>query len=395
MARPQAEFLRWRPTDTTIPTAGAIGITQIPTTLTNISSGSIQGVEVTGTVTMGLQLTRTIEFNNSNWSASGGWVTFNIQLTNTGSSTFSNVAYLENDDPDNDYDVYGRYDTVNDLVDGGDLLLATGPVSSLTMGLGSVNSTSVLGDPGLYEVQNPFQIIGNANDNPEDTDSDTTINQAFNFGSLAPGQTAMRTYQMVFGTSAAEAETLFGNSTGALNVTNATTGEDVQTTSGLVITPYAADAGTVTSFQITNITGGSLFLNDGVTPVTNGEFISVAQGAAGLKFTPTTGSLATGSFAAEESTTGDTSGLIAASTAKLRDDHGCSPPRAHRHQRHDRRERAILIGPGDHARPGRDLIDYGLSNPRGDYGRRHCFSTTASHRSRTAGSSPWRKARRA
>ncbi len=100
-----------------------------------------------------------------------------------------------------------------------------------------------------------------------------------------------------------------------LNVTNATTGEDVQTTSGLVITPTAADVTTVTSFQITNIAGGSLFLNDGVTPVTNGEFISVAQGAAGLKFTPTTGSLATGSFTAEESTTGDTSGLIPASAA--------------------------------------------------------------------------------
>ena len=100
-----------------------------------------------------------------------------------------------------------------------------------------------------------------------------------------------------------------------LNVTNATTGEDVHTTSGLVITPNAADVTTVTSFQITNIAGGSLFLNDGVTPVTNGEFISVAQGAAGLKFTPTTGSLATGSFTAEESTTGDTSGLIPASAA--------------------------------------------------------------------------------
>ena len=89
----------------------------------------------------------------------------------------------------------------------------------------------------------------------------------------------------------------------------------MQTTSGLVITPNAADVTTVTSFQITNIAGGSLFLNDGVTPVTNGEFISVAQGAAGLKFTPTTGSLATGSFTAEESTTGDTSGLIPASAA--------------------------------------------------------------------------------
>ncbi len=113
----------------------------------------------------------------------------------------------------------------------------------------------------------------------------------------------------------------YGNSTiskvmaTALNITNATTGEDMQTTSGLAITPNAADAGTVTCFQISNITNGFLFLNDGVTPVTNGEFITVAQGAAGLKFTPTTGSLANGGFTAEESTTGTTAGLIPASAS--------------------------------------------------------------------------------
>ena len=101
----------------------------------------------------------------------------------------------------------------------------------------------------------------------------------------------------------------------ALNVTNATTFENTQTTSGLVITPNAADVRTVTSFQITNITGGSLFFNDGLTPVTDGEFITLVQGAEGLKFTPTTGSLANGSFTAEESTTGTTVGLIAASAA--------------------------------------------------------------------------------
>ena len=53
---------------------------------------------------------------------------------------------------------------------------------------------------------------------------------------------------------------------------------DTQTTSGLVVTPNAADAAFVTNFQITNITGGSLYLNDGVTQVTNSEFITVAQG---------------------------------------------------------------------------------------------------------------------
>jgi RHS repeat-associated protein len=93
------------------------------------------------------------------------------------------------------------------------------------------------------------------------------------------------------------------------SVTNATTTDNTQTTSGLVITPNSADTGFVTNFQITNITGGTLFLNDGVTQVTNGEFITVAQGAAGLKFTPASNSLTSGNFTVQESTSATTAGL--------------------------------------------------------------------------------------
>ena len=92
-------------------------------------------------------------------------------------------------------------------------------------------------------------------------------------------------------------------------VTNATTTENTQTTSGLVITPNAADTAFVTNFQITGITGGTLFLNDGTTAITNGTFITVAQGAAGLKFTPTTGSTASGSFTVQESINATAGGL--------------------------------------------------------------------------------------
>ena len=92
-------------------------------------------------------------------------------------------------------------------------------------------------------------------------------------------------------------------------VTNASTTDNTQTTSGLVITPNAADTVFVTDFQITNITGGTLYQNDGTTQITDGEFITVAQGAAGLKFTPTLNSLATGSFTVQESTTDDDTGL--------------------------------------------------------------------------------------
>src|SRR5258708_38085739 len=70
------------------------------------------------------------------------------------------------------------------------------------------------------------------------------------------------------------------------SVTNATTNEDTQTTTGLVISRNAVDSTEVTHFKITSITNGSLFKNDGTTPIVNGQFITFAEGNAGLKFTP-------------------------------------------------------------------------------------------------------------
>src|SRR5205085_6807860 len=69
-------------------------------------------------------------------------------------------------------------------------------------------------------------------------------------------------------------------------VTNATTSEDTQTSSGLVITKNAADGVDITVFKITNMTNGTLFQNNGTTQINNGDFITIAQGNAGLKFTP-------------------------------------------------------------------------------------------------------------
>jgi hypothetical protein len=99
------------------------------------------------------------------------------------------------------------------------------------------------------------------------------------------------------------------NLTGPPSVTSAVAGENHQTTSGLVILPSATEAAFVTNFQITNITGGTLFQHDGTTAINSGDFITLAQGAAGLKFTPTTGSTVTGSFTVQESTTANVGGL--------------------------------------------------------------------------------------
>ena len=93
------------------------------------------------------------------------------------------------------------------------------------------------------------------------------------------------------------------------SVTNATTNEDTQTTSGLVISRNAADGAEVTHFKITGITNGTLYKNDGTTQITNGTFITFAEGNAGLKFTPTANFNGSGSFTVQASTSNGDAGL--------------------------------------------------------------------------------------
>jgi hypothetical protein len=88
------------------------------------------------------------------------------------------------------------------------------------------------------------------------------------------------------------------------SVTNSTTGEDTMSTSGLIITPNSEDGGSVTHYQITNITNGKLYLADGTTQVTEGSFITVSDGAAGLKWLPDENVIVDGSFKVYSSTDG-------------------------------------------------------------------------------------------
>jgi len=93
------------------------------------------------------------------------------------------------------------------------------------------------------------------------------------------------------------------------SVTNAATNEGTQTTSGLVISRNPANGAEVTHFQITGITNGTLFQNNGVTPINDGDFITFAQGNAGLKFTPAAGFSGIGRFNVQASLNNTIPGL--------------------------------------------------------------------------------------
>jgi hypothetical protein len=92
-------------------------------------------------------------------------------------------------------------------------------------------------------------------------------------------------------------------------MTGAATIVNMQTTNGLVITRSGADGGEVTHFKVTAITNGALFQHDGVTPIAVNAFITVAQGGAGLRFTPGTGSTATGQVSVRASLSNGDAGL--------------------------------------------------------------------------------------
>ncbi|WP_334074552.1 MULTISPECIES: tandem-95 repeat protein [Paenibacillus] len=69
-------------------------------------------------------------------------------------------------------------------------------------------------------------------------------------------------------------------------VTGAETEEDTMNSTGLVIIPTDGGGSPATHFKISGITGGRLFQHNGSTPIQDGEFITVLEGADGLKFMP-------------------------------------------------------------------------------------------------------------
>ncbi len=85
----------------------------------------------------------------------------------------------------------------------------------------------------------------------------------------------------------------------------------------LAINRNSVDGSEVTHFKISNVIGGTLYQNDGVTAISDGSFITVAQGNAGVKFAPGTPFKENGSFKVNASTSNDDTGLGAESNAKI------------------------------------------------------------------------------
>jgi hypothetical protein len=175
-----------------------------PVTVTDTSSDGTLSALVEGTVTTGLELERTISF-----ARDGSVVRFTVALTNTGSTSLENVAFTEGVDPDQGYLLGQAYYTYNDVVLDGDFVRAHALEDgspSLTIGLGSADPRATVSVE--FWAPDPFETINSPYD-PEGSLQDGHLHLAFDFGTLAPGQSVAAEYAMVLAPTPEEAEQLY------------------------------------------------------------------------------------------------------------------------------------------------------------------------------------------
>jgi hypothetical protein len=188
----------------------ALGTTDIGVTLEDLSSGTLRGVRIVGTVGGSLLMERVIVFNQDDEFA-----TIATRLTNTSGATIDNVAWLENLDPDQGEPLGFDFVTFNDVVLGGAFVRADAQTidypGGLTIGLGSADTRRVVSAEG-FDNRNPYEIITSPVD-PNGSSDDIGINLAFDFGTLAAGQSAAGTMIMTFGRTTAEADATYTSHT--------------------------------------------------------------------------------------------------------------------------------------------------------------------------------------
>ncbi|MCG8306344.1 MAG: gliding motility-associated C-terminal domain-containing protein [Cytophagales bacterium] len=81
------------------------------------------------------------------------------------------------------------------------------------------------------------------------------------------------------------------------------------TTSGLVVSRSPVDGDEVTHFKVTDIQDGKLYHNDGITQISDNQFITYQAGSLGLKFAPFAGISSNGTFKIQAATGADNSKL--------------------------------------------------------------------------------------
>ncbi|MFN8643290.1 MAG: thrombospondin type 3 repeat-containing protein [Candidatus Binatia bacterium] len=169
--------------------------------VTDTSAGSTRSATVVGAPFAGLQFQRDVSF-----AQSAQVITITDTLTNTGALAFGSLATLDNTDPDQ-----LGFSTQNDVAARAVFAVQSG--GGLTVALGSTSPFAVA-DVSGFSNTNPYPILAAPTD-PNGALNDVGINLAFNYGTLAPGQSVSAVWYLVFGATLPAAEASFCAVTGA------------------------------------------------------------------------------------------------------------------------------------------------------------------------------------
>ena len=175
------------------------GGTAFGVTMQNLSSGSTHAYKITGTPQPNVTFTRVVQ-----WKDGDNFALVTTTITNNTASALSNVAMLDNQDPDPN----GTFNSNNDVTSSNDLVVG-GITGTGFMGLGSSDPRRVVSAEG-FVVTNPFDVISTPED-PNGASADIAINMAFNIGTLAAGQSATTTFAEVFGSTQAAVESTYSS----------------------------------------------------------------------------------------------------------------------------------------------------------------------------------------
>ncbi len=171
--------------------------TDFAVTLEDISSGAQNGVRIRGTIVTGVEFERVVLWNDGD-----DYALVTTSVTNNTGATLNNVALLENQDPDPGGDVI----TANDVLDGGDLVIAGSSFNGV-LGLGSLDPRAVVSVEGNL-VTDPFAVLNSPQD-PNGQTADLSVNLAFDLGALLPGARREASFVMAMGPSISAVEQTF------------------------------------------------------------------------------------------------------------------------------------------------------------------------------------------
>jgi MYXO-CTERM domain-containing protein len=171
----------------------------------DLSSGDFN--EIIHRWTMGnLQVSK-----SESWADGDSIMLVHFMVTNTASSTATDLRIMHGVDPDQDAGSYGTYSTLNDVVSDGTFLSMVGPSSGLTLGYGLCNiSEDELGITGWNtDADAAFA-------DPDGASEDNTGHWRHTEASIAAGQTIVASFVVSVGATSTDALNTYVDNYGPL-----------------------------------------------------------------------------------------------------------------------------------------------------------------------------------